>query len=142
MEITVKSYAELTRDELFAILHARVAVFVVEQQCPYQEVDAQDREALHVCLWEDGELVAYLRAFVRDEQTAQIGRVLTLRRGCGYGTPVLRAGIRAARERLGRQKIYIEAQTYAVGFYEKEGFVTCSAEFLEDGIPHVQMLLQ
>ena len=70
-----------------------------------------------------------------------MGRVLTVERGTGLGGKLLKEGIREIKEKLAPQKIYIEAQTYAIGFYEREGFIQCSEEFLEDGIPHVKMEL-
>ena len=71
-----------------------------------------------------------------------MGRVLTTERKTGLGGRLLREGIRIVRETIGAGKIYLEAQCYAVGFYEREGFKICSGEFLEDGIPHVQMELE
>ena len=142
MELTIKHFDELSAQELFEIYRSRVAVFVVEQNCPYQEVDEADRHAYHITLREDGELVAYLRVVeqnvLREEVT--IGRVLSLKRRKGYASRLLAEGIRVAEERLHADKIVIEAQTYAMPLYEKAGFVPVSEEFLEDGIPHVRML--
>ena len=139
MELVVKTFEELTRDELYEILKVRSAVFVVEQNCPYQDIDGVDRQALHVFLQEDGQILAYLRVFEKDKDRAQIGRVLTMVRGKGLGKAVFQAGLQAAGERLKKKSVYLEAQTYAIGFYEKEGFRVTSEEFLEDGIPHVKM---
>ena len=142
MELTIKHFDELSAQELFEIYRSRVAVFVVEQNCPYQEVDEADRHAYHITLREDGELVAYLRVVeqnvLRPEVT--IGRVLSLKRRKGYASRLLAEGIRVAEERLNADRIVIEAQTYAMPLYEKAGFVPVSEEFLEDGIPHVRML--
>ena len=142
MELTIKHFDELSAQELFEIYRSRVAVFVVEQNCPYQEVDEADRHAYHITLREDGELVAYLRVVeqnvLREEVT--IGRVLSLKRRKGYASRLLAEGIRVAEESLHADKIVIEAQTYAMPLYEKAGFVPVSEEFLEDGIPHVRML--
>ncbi len=142
MELTIKHFGELTTAELYEIYRSRVAVFVVEQNCPYQEVDEADRHAYHLVLRENGELVAYLRVVeqnvLREEVT--IGRVLSLKRRKGYASRLLSEGIRVAEERLNAEKIVIEAQTYAMPLYEKAGFVPVSEEFLEDGIPHVRML--
>ena len=139
MELVVKTFEELTRDELYEILRVRSAVFVVEQNCPYQDIDGVDRQALHVFLRQNDRILAYLRVFERDEQTAQIGRVLTVERGKGFGKTVFRAGLQAAEERMKKKSVYLEAQTYAIGFYEKEGFQVTSEDFLEDGVPHVKM---
>ena len=142
MELTVKFFDQLTTNELYEILQARTAVFIVEQACSYQDIDGVDRQALHITLREDGKLLAYLRLFSHDEDTAQIGRVLATERRKGYAAAVLREGIRAAREILGKEAVYLEAQTYAMPLYEKEGFRPISEEFLEDGIPHVAMRLE
>ena len=128
MELVVKHYSELTADELYDILHVRVLVFVVEQKCPYEEVDGRDRQAYHV--------------FLRDETgiKVSIGRVLTTERRRGYGHKILDAGIAAAREKYGAETIRIEAQTYARKLYEDHGFRQDGEEFLEDDIPHIPMI--
>lgn len=141
MELSIKSFDQLTCGELYEILQARTAVFIVEQNCPYQDIDGVDRQALHITLRDGKQLLAYLRLFPRDEHTAQIGRVLATERRKGYASVALKEGIRAAQEQLGKQAVYLEAQTYAMGLYEKEGFRPVSEEFLEDGIPHVAMRL-
>lgn len=140
MELIIKSFGELSAAELYEILRVRAAVFVVEQSCPYQDPDGADAEALHVCLREGAEVRAYLRVLRRGGEVC-IGRVLTTERGRGLGARVLDAGVAAARDRFGARRIMIEAQTYAAGFYERAGFVRCSEEFLEDGIPHIKMTL-
>lgn len=141
MELTGKHFSELTTEELFDIYKLRVSVFVVEQNCPYQEVDSADKTAYHIWLKEDGELLAYLRVLPRGavREEVSLGRVIAVRRRCGLGSRILAAGIRTAVERFGADCIVIEAQTYARGLYEKAGFVQTSEEFLEDGIPHIQM---
>lgn len=142
MELVVKGFAELSNEDLYEIMQLRVSVFVVEQACPYQELDGKDQEALHV-YYRDGEGVqAYLRILKPGVsfQEAALGRVLTRQRGTGLGGQILREGIRLAGERFHARALRIEAQTYAKGFYEKAGFRQVSEEFLEDGIPHVQML--
>ena len=143
MECHVKRFHELTADELYDLLKLRTDVFVVEQKCPYPELDGLDREALHVWLSDEGGIAACLRVMDRgaESEHVSIGRVVAARRRQGLGTRVLREGIRAARERFGAEHIYLEAQTYARGLYEKQGFRAVSEEFLLDGIPHVKMLL-
>ena len=141
MEITVKNFSQLSTAELYEILKMRCAVFIVEQNCPYQDIDGTDEGALHIFIREGGSMTAYLRVFEKDAATAHIGRVLTLQRGKGYGREVLRAGIKAAEEIMCKKQIYLEAQSYATGFYEKEGFALVGEEFLEDGIPHKPMML-
>ena len=144
MVLRVKHFYELTRDELYAILKLRVSVFVVEQKCPYQEADNLDQDAIHVWL-EDGDgIEAYLRILDRgvEKEHVAIGRVIAVKRRCGLGSRILEEGIRAAKELLDADKIYVEAQSYAREFYEKQGFRQVSDEFLLDGIPHVRMILE
>lgn len=143
MQLQVKRFEELTAEELYAILKLRVNVFMLEQQCLYPELDDCDQQALHVWLSDEEGIEAYLRVLDRGVKSpyAAIGRVIAVRRRMGLGTRIVRAGIDAAREVFGADKIYLEAQTYAKGLYEKLGFRQISEEFLEDGIPHIRMLL-
>ena len=144
MTLNVKRFGELTPDELYEILRLREAVFVVEQACAYQDIDGKDRGAIHAWLSDADGIAAYLRVLDRgvyDEEVA-IGRVLSLRRRQGLATRLLREGIRIAREELGSEVISVEAQVYARALYEKLGFRQASEEFLEDGIPHIRMLLR
>lgn len=144
MELCVKRFDQLTLDELYDIMELRVAVFVVEQTCPYPEIDGRDRGAYHVFLRDEGGIQAYLRVLDRGVSFPEvsIGRVIAVKRRQGLGTEILRAGIRTAVEKFGADAIRIEAQTYARSLYEKQGFRQVSEEFLEDGIPHIQMLLR
>ncbi|MBE6877848.1 MAG: GNAT family N-acetyltransferase [Ruminococcaceae bacterium] len=140
MEIIVKTFHQLTTDELYEILKIRCAVFVVEQNCPYQDIDGTDKRALHLFLKdENGDIVSYLRIFEKDENTAQIGRVVTAVRRKGYGTQLLKEAMVQAKQHFGKSRIYLEAQTYALPFYSAQGFVPFGEEFLEDGIPHIRM---
>ena len=144
MDWFVKHWDELTRDELYDLLAVRTAVFVVEQHCPYQEADGLDRRAWHVFARDGGETIqACLRILEPETGPAQIGRVLTVNRGAGLGRALMERGIRAAWEKTGARRIRLEAQSYAQGFYEKLGFRRTEApEFLEDGIPHMEMVLE
>ena len=144
MTLQIKRFDELTAAELYEILKLRVDVFVVEQACPYPELDGLDKKALHLWLEDEDGVHAYLRVMDRgaESQYVSIGRVVARERRRGLGTRILKEGIRAARERLGAEAVYLEAQTYAVGLYEKQGFRPISEEFLLDGIPHVKMLLE
>lgn len=141
MEIRIRTFDELSKEELYAIVKTRIAVFVVEQNCPYQEIDDTDKEALHVFIQEGEKIEAYLRLFPKEEGVVQMGRVLAVPHGEGLGRMIVEEAIRVIRERKDIRQIYIEAQTYATGFYEKFGFRICSDEFLEDDIPHVGMIL-
>ena len=145
MELHVKSFDELTARELYEILRLRVDVFVVEQRCAYTELDGLDYMAAHVFYTDGGGIAAYLRVLPPGERfpdAAGIGRVIARRRGEGLGAAVLAAGIAAARSMPGVERIRLEAQTYARGFYEKAGFAACGDEFDEDGIPHIEMVLE
>lgn len=142
MELFVKRFEQLTAGELFHIYRLRTAVFVVEQKCPYQEVDDADRDAWHLWLEDGGEIAAYLRLLPGEEEgTPVIGRVVSAKRGQGLGMRILTEGIALARKK-GARAVALAAQTYAKGFYEKAGFRVVSGEFLEDGIPHVKMRLE
>ncbi len=141
MKVVAKFFNELTTKELYEILKARAEIFVVEQNCVYQDLDDKDYESLHVFYEEDSKVAAYLRAFYRDGNVVQIGRVLTIQHGTGLGGKLLKEGIAQLKEKMNPRQLYIEAQCYATGYYEREGFKVCSDEFLEDGIPHVQMTL-
>ena len=144
MNLVTKYFHELTTTELYELLKSRAEIFVVEQNCIYQDLDDKDYHSLHIFYEENGKIVAYLRAFEKDTttRTVQIGRVLTLNHGMGLGGQLSKKGITQIREKLNPSTIYIEAQCYATGFYEQEGFVISSEEFLEDGIPHVEMILK
>ena len=141
INIYVKYFTEYSLQELYEILALRNSVFVVEQACAYQDIDGRDEAALHVIVREEEKLLAYLRVLPRGNGEAAIGRVLAVERRKGFATLALQAGITAAKERFGAKRVYLEAQTYARGLYEKQGFLQCGEEFLEDGIPHIPMEL-
>jgi len=138
--VTVRtaSFADLDATTLYEILRLRVDVFVVEQRCPYPELDGRDREAATVHVWveHDGRPVAYLR-ILQDPQSARIGRVCTdpAHRGTGLSAELLAAAL----ERVGDDPCVLDAQSHLTAFYERWGFAATGAEFLEDGIPHVPM---
>lgn len=143
-ELLFKRFDQLTLEELYRIMELRIAVFVVEQQCPYPEIDGRDPQAYHVFLRNGDGIQAYLRVLPPGAAfpEASIGRVIAVQRRRGLGTRLLAAGIRTAREQFHADAIQIEAQTYARGLYEKAGFRQVSEEFLEDGIPHIRMILE
>ncbi len=144
MDLIVKRFEELSLEELYKIMQVRAAVFVVEQNCVYQDMDDKDQHSYHVFLRDKTGIRAYLRVIDKgvsfDE--VSIGRVLTMERGQGLGNKIISEGIRVARERMNADKIIIEAQSYAKEFYEKVGFKQTSGEFSEDGIPHIKMTLE
>ena len=144
MQFFAKHFSELTTRELFEIYKLRVAVFVVEQKCAYQEVDDIDSQAYHLWFEDDEGIEAYLRLIPAGvaRQEVSLGRVIAIKRRCGLGTKIVAQGIRIAQEKLHAKEIVIEAQTYVRKMYESLGFVAESEEFLEDGIPHVRMRLK
>lgn len=145
MEFVQKTFDELTNRELYEILRAREAVFVVEQNCPYYDIDGLDYPSLHMFYKdEDGSVQACLRIFEKVDEpgTMQIGRLVTVARGVGLGGKILHQAVEWIRKKGNVNSIYLEAQQYAIGFYAKEGLQVVSDPFLEDGIPHVQMRLQ
>ena len=144
MECVIKHFNELRTEELYAIIKARVNVFVVEQNCPYPELDDKDQDAWHVWLKDQGELVAYLRVLAPGVSfsEASLGRVLTTRRQQGLGKAIVECGIAVAKEKYHTDRLRIEAQCYAQGFYEKLGFRQVGEPFLEDGIWHMEMLIE
>lgn len=145
MELMAKRFNELSLDEYHELLKLRCAVFLVEQQSPYQEVDDADKEAIHLYFRNDeGALAAYARvlpAGVTHPDGLHPGRVIAVERGRGMGQRIMEEAIRVAQQELDADVITIEAQAYAQGFYEKLGFVRTSDEFDDGGIMHVEMKL-
>lgn len=139
----IKTTDELTTQELLTILQARTAVFVVEQECPYQEVDEADRQAIHVWLEEAGKLKAYTR-ILEEADGIHFGRVLVAKefRGQQLGKAIVAKTLAEIAKRYPERIVIISAQAYLVSFYSSFGFVETSEVYLEDGIPHVDMLLQ
>lgn len=191
MKLVAKRFDELTAPELYEIMRARNEIFVIEQECVYQDCDDcdygyhvfyQEEEPLQGSASGVGPVKAYMRIYEIDEEpavamyqgqaiwannltdeqladaeiidthpdmdssdkegvTVQMGRVLTVKHGEGLGIQLLRDGIKVAREQMGADRIFIEAEDYVIGFYEKEGFRRISDVFMKDEIPHVQMEL-
>ena len=140
MDIIVKSFPELSASQLYEILKARAQVFVVEQQIVYNDLDDIDFRSVHVALLDGETVIAYARAF-EEPGGWHIGRVLTTVRGKGYGLEVMRETVNELW-RKGADKIILDSQEYAIGFYRKIGFTECSGVFQLDGIPHKKMELR
>ena len=138
MNIHIKTFEQLTTKELFHIYKLRVDTFVVEQQCPYHEIDDIDLIAHHIYLQQNTEMLAYCRLYKQND-TCHIGRVIAATKRKEYGTQIMKPAIKFASDILDAQSINIEAQTYAKKFYEKLGFITTSEPFDEDGIQHIKM---
>ncbi len=136
-----KPFHQLTTDELYELLRVRSEVFVVEQNCVYQDLDGDDQKAIHLRLTLEGKTVALARVCPAGTHMTEIsiGRVITTERGKGYGKEILLHAIDAATEHFGATLIDIEAQEYAKGFYESVGFKQSSDTFMLDGIPHIKM---
>lgn len=143
MKLIVKHFSELSTEELFEIYKLRVSIFVVEQKCPYQEIDNADCAAYHLWLEDENGIEAYARVLPKNVTfpTVSIGRVIAVKRRCGLGSEIVEAAINVTKTKLKADEITIEAQVYARSLYEKHGFRQTSEEFLEDGIPHIQMRL-
>ena len=136
-----KSFQELTTDELYELLRVRSEVFVVEQNCVYQDLDGDDQQSVHLWLTVEDKVVALARVCPAGSHMKEIsiGRVITTERGKGYGKQIMLHAIDAAIEHFGATLIVIEAQEYARGFYESVGFRQSSEPFMLDGIPHIKM---
>ena len=137
----IKWFNELTTDELYELLRIRSEVFVVEQNCVYQDMDGDDQKSVHLWLTVAEKVVALARVCPAGTHMDEIsiGRVITTERGKGYGKQVMIHSIDAAIEYFGATRIDIEAQEYARGFYEGVGFKQSSNTFMLDGIPHIKM---
>lgn len=144
MNWEIKSFEKLTTSELYAILQLRAEVFVVEQDCPYQDVDGKDMNSYHVCGWKDDKLVAYARIVKPGISYSEIsiGRVVVseLVRGTGTGILLMQETMRFIKENLTDQPIRISAQTHLSKFYNDLGFISTGKNYLEDNIPHTEML--
>ena len=136
-----KTFQELTTDELYELLRVRSEVFVVEQNCVYQDMDGDDQKSIHMWLTVADKIVALARVCPAGTHMKEIsiGRVITTERGKGYGKLIMLRAIDAAIEHFGATLIDIEAQEYARGFYEGIGFKQSSDTFMLDGIPHIKM---
>ncbi len=142
MKTIIKHFNELTASELFNIYKLRVSVFIVEQKCVYQDVDNADMVAYHLWIEDNEGIKAYARVLPKGTtfDEVSIGRVIARVRRCGLGTKIVNEAIKVAKEKLNANVIKIEAQVYAMPLYEKCGFVPISDVYLEDGIPHIQMI--
>lgn len=144
MEFLVKNFSELNISELYKILQLRSEVFVVEQDCVYQDLDFKDQKAVHVIGIKNNKIIAYTRIFKPGDyfKEASIGRVIVdaKERKFGYGHDLMKASIKVIQEKFNTLKITISAQVYLKNFYESHGFKKVGDEYLEDGIPHIEML--
>ncbi|OBW92334.1 GNAT family N-acetyltransferase [Gallibacterium salpingitidis] len=140
MQLHCKTFSQLTTTELFQIYQARTAIFVVEQQCPYQEVDHIDCIATHLWFTIDQQLVAYARIYQQQEEV-HFGRVLVMPeyRGQGIAKQLITQVLTFIQQTSPNLPIVIQAQHYLQAFYQHFGFVATSTVYLEDNIPHIDM---
>ena len=141
--ITTRRFSDLTIEELYGILRVRSEVFVTGQKCLYVDPDGRDFGSVQVFASKGERIIACLRIYGKEAGVVQIGRVAVIEslRGSGIGRMMMRQAISYVTENSTDEKIYLEAQTYAIGFYEKLGFKVISDEFLDEGIPHKGMEL-
>jgi ElaA protein len=141
----LQAFKKLTPGQLYKILQLRNEVFIVEQNCVYQDADNKDQRSFHLMGWNENNLVAYTRILPEGVGFAEasIGRVVTSpkARRTGIGRLLMEESIRLLYELYGKVPIRIGAQRYLEKFYSDFGFQKCSDEYLEDGIPHVEMIL-
>jgi ElaA protein len=137
-------FKELSTEELYTILQLRNEVFVVEQNCVYQDADNKDSISFHLSGWDGGNLVAYCRILPPGVSytEASIGRVVSSPqyRNKGYGKQLMNEAIINTLAQFGCNTIKISAQLYLQKFYEQLGFVKLSDSYMEDNIPHIEML--
>ena len=144
IEWRFKSYDDLSKSELHQIMVLRQQVFVVEQNCPYQDADEKDISSHHLMGYIQLKLVAYLRLVKPGISYPEMsfGRIVTApsERGKGIGVALMKEGIIQSKLLYGTTKNRISAQSHLVPFYERFGFSTNGQEYLEDDIPHTEML--
>jgi ElaA protein len=145
IRIHIKKFNDLSAQELYDVLRLRSEVFVVEQNCVYQDLDGKDMLALHLIGKKEGQVVAYTRLFNQGDyyrDAGSIGRVVVKasERKYGYGQDIMKASINAMDDNFKVSKIRISAQSYLKKFYTSLGFMEQGDEYMEDGIPHIAMV--
>lgn len=144
LKTQVKTFSELTHQELYRILQLRSEVFVVEQDCVYQDIDGKDDKALHVLGFKDEKIIAYARIFKPGDyfEFASIGRVVVAKneRAFKYGYDIMKVSIEAVQTYFNEKKIKISAQAHLKSFYNNCGFIEVGESYLEDDIPHIAMI--
>jgi ElaA protein len=140
----IKTFDEFTVPELYSVLKARIDVFVIEQNCPYPDLDNYDQKAIHIWAEENGNVLAYCRIFdkgIKYNETS-LGRVLTTEkaRGKSLGKLLIKYAVETIENRFRTSEIRISAQDYLLKFYSNFGFADTEKKYLEDDIPHTEML--
>jgi ElaA protein len=143
LEWKIKRFETLSTKELYDLLQLRAEVFIVEQNCVYQDIDGKDEKALHLIGEDNGQIVAYARLFKPHDyfEQASIGRVIVKEtaRSQKLGHLLMREAIQVIKSHFDQRKITISAQLYLKKFYESHGFIQTSEMYLEDDIPHIEM---
>ena len=144
LDIKIKPFEALLVKELHDVLQLRSKVFVVEQNCIYQDIDGKDPKALHILGYKNKKIVAYTRVFKSGDyfNEASIGRVVVKReeRALKYGYEIMEASIHAVKTIYNESIIKVSAQKHLKQFYINLGFLQVGMPYLEDGIPHIAML--
>ena len=144
MNSVIKKFSELSTEEIYNILKLRSEVFVVEQNCVYQDIDEKDQKAIHLFIEKNSEIIAYTRIFKKGdyyEENPSIGRVVVSKkeRGKNLGKEIMKKSIRYVKENMDEKKIELSAQKYLDKFYKELQFYSEGEDYLEDGIPHQRM---
>ncbi|AQQ00616.1 GNAT family N-acetyltransferase [Pseudoalteromonas aliena] len=146
MEFKCEPFIALNTHTLFTIVRGRIEVFVVEQMCPYPELDDNDtaNTTVHIYQMDKNNLLAYARCYEKNAQYSAIGRVLVAKseRGKGVAKILVNEAINCCKANWPERNIYIGAQTYLLDFYQSLGFESVNDEYLEDGIAHQDMILK
>ena len=142
--IITKTFSELDTEDLYQILRIRSEVFVVEQDCVYQDIDNKDQNAIHLCYKENDQIVAYTRIFKAGDyyENPCIGRVVVSKknRGNDLGKKIMIDSMEYIKQNIKGEKIELSAQKYLDKFYKDLGFYKIGEDYLEDGIPHQRMI--
>ncbi|MDC6480522.1 GNAT family N-acetyltransferase [Flavobacteriaceae bacterium] len=143
IEWVKKKWSEVSLEELYSVLRLRSEVFVVEQDCVYQDIDNKDQIAIHLLGYINKELIAYSRLFNEGDyfKETSFGRAIIKKekRGQGYGDELVKESLKTIKNYYGNKKVKISAQAHLKTFYSKHAFIAKGKEYLEDGIPHVSM---
>ena len=146
MKITTYTYQQLSKEKLYQIIRLRLEVFVLEQNCIYQDLDNKDQKAIHLVGEEEGKVIAYTRLFKKGDyfENASIGRVIVKKesRKKDYGKIIMQKSIEELKKEHNEENIEISAQKYLIKFYDDLGFKKSGEEYLEDNIPHIKMVLK
>ena len=144
MNTVIKKFSELSTDEIYNILKLRSEVFVVEQNCVYQDIDDKDQKATHLFIEKNNEIIAYTRIFKKGDyykENPSIGRVVVSKkeRGKELGKRIMRESILYIKNNYNNKSIELSAQKYLDKFYRELDFYAEGEDYLEDGIPHQRM---